>query len=357
LLLPIIYSNVLPASPAQDPFSPSKDSLKPATKRRHSPFGDEFDAENVDPNTLKSKRSKGSDGTSHKQSQFSLVDVVPQSFNTPTNTPNNAGLKRKQLSLSVPAATNKTSIAHSRGSPKHKRVGLLSKQRRFSSSPFRRVDPPAFNTGSTGLPFSIDAALSGTISSYKPATAMSIPEVALPEPKSMPKGWFFEIHEDTPEEEAANLMEHSASILDISSDDDCETRRKKDELERGKENIPPPDWVAHTRSARPTHASAPAPAHKGISRKEKIIASTNTSLDAMQEDRAALGALATEDFYPEGLDEYSVEIVDPQPQQKPSALSKDTTFDFVAVPESPIKKDDDVVEEKTEVFVCPDTSE
>jgi hypothetical protein len=275
---------------------------------------------------------------------------MPQSFNTPTNTPNNASSKRKQLSLSVPAPTNKTPIAHSRGSPKHKRIGLLSKQRRFSSSPFRRVDPPTFNAGnvSTGLPFSIDAALSGTISSYKPVVDVSAPEAVLAEPKSMPKSWFFEIHEDTAEEEASNMMEHSASTLDISSDDDCETRRKKDELERGKENIPPPDWVAHTRSSRSAHAAASTPLHKGISKKAK-------SVDAMQEDRAALGALATEDFYPEGLDEHSVEIVDQQPQQKPSILSKDTTFDFVAVPQPSTKTVEVIVEEQTEVIVRPDS--
>jgi hypothetical protein len=284
--------------------------------------------------------------------------VPQQSFDTPSNTPNNASVKRKQLSLSVPAPTNKSSISHSRGSPKHKRVGLLSKQRRFSSSPFRRVDPPSFNAGnvSSGLPFTIDAALSGTISSYKSASVMPAPETTLAEPKSMPKSWFFDIHEDTVEEEAANLMEHSASILDISSDDDCETRRKKDELERGKENIPPPDWVAHTRTARP-HAAAPAPVHKGISRKAKVIAAIHVSIDAMQEDRSALGALATEDFYPDGLDEHSVEIVDSQPQQKPSALSKDTTFDFVAVPESPAKKSEAIVEEKAEVFVRSNSPE
>lgn len=168
----------------------------------------------------------------------------------------------------------------------------------------------------------------------------------------MPKGWFFEIHEDTPEEEAENLMHHSASVLDISSDDDCEARRKKDDLERGKENIPPPDWVGHSRSARPTTT---APLHKGISRKEKSLAAAQVLVDAMQEDRAALGSLATEDFYPEGLDEHSVEVVDsPAAQPKASALSKDTTFDFAAVPESPIKKVEVTVEE-TEIFIRPDS--
>lgn len=342
------------AIPSQDALSPGKESLKPGTKRRHSPFAEEFDAENVDPTILQSKRSKASDGTQNKPSKFSLVDAIPQqSLNTPTNTPNTATLKRKQLSLSVPPPTNKTPIAHSRGSPKHKRVGLLSKQRRFSSSPFRRVDPPSFNAGgiSTGLPFSIDAALSGTISSYKPAQVTPMTPAEPIAEKPMPKSWFFEIHEDTPEEEAANLMEHSAATLDISSDDDCETRRRKDELERGKENIPPPDWVAHTRASRP---ATTVPVHKGVSRKEKLAA-TNVLVDAMQEDRSALGALATEDFYPDGLDEHSVEIVDVPEKQNPSPISKDTTFDFVAVSTSPVKTKEAVVEEHAEVIIRPDS--
>ena len=57
----------------------------------------------------------------------------------------------------------------------------------------------------------------------------------------MPKGWFFAIHEDSPEEEAANIMAHNTGVLDISSDDDCMTKKRNEERERGKENIPPPD--------------------------------------------------------------------------------------------------------------------
>ena len=40
----------------------------------------------------------------------------------------------------------------------------------------------------------------------------------------MPNSWFFEIYEDTPEQEASNMMQHSASVLDISSEDDAATK-------------------------------------------------------------------------------------------------------------------------------------
>lgn len=58
--------------------------------------------------------------------------------------------------------------------------------------------------------------------------------------------WFFEIHEDTPEELATNLMEHSTCTLDLSSDEESRVRERD---ERGKENVPPQDDVSQTRTA------------------------------------------------------------------------------------------------------------
>lgn len=320
-----------------------------SNKRAFSPdtFVDEFDAENVDPNILASpsKKARGFDGAPVKspKSQFNLIT-------TPVNSP---AMNRKTLSLSVPATSNITPISHSRGSPKHKRVGLLSKGRRASSSPFRRVDPPTFNpSGAGSLPFSIDAALSGTISSYKPSSkpVAAEPVTAPKEAKAMPKSWFFAIHEDTPEEEAANLMEHSASTLDISSDDDSETKRQKLESEIGKENVPPPDWCGPTTSRRGPVAAAGA--HKGIHSKTKAAEKEEKASkgDLMQEDRSALVALDREDFFPDGLDAKSIEVID---EQKPSALLKEaTTFDFVA---PVVEKKESVEQVEQEILVRPDS--
>lgn len=143
----------------------------------------------------------------------------------------------------------------------------------------------------------------------------------------MPKSWFFEIHEDTAEEEAANLMEHSASILDISSDDDSETKARKLETEIGKENVPPPDWTGPTSTSRRSAASV---VHKGIHSKIKAAQKEETAKqgDLMQDDRVALADMPREDFFPEGLDEKSVEVV--AEEKKSSGLSKESTFDFVA---------------------------
>ncbi|RDI84858.1 hypothetical protein Vi05172_g4899 [Venturia inaequalis] len=373
----------------QDSLSPAaKPTPKTSQKRRFetlSAYADDFDSENVDPNTIASpsKKAKGFNGTPVKPSTFSLVDAIPKSsgFTTPFNSPSVSNLKRKNLSLSVPTTTttttNPTPISHSRGSPKHKRIGLLSKGRRFSSSPFRRVDPPKFSSTPTGLPFSIDTALSGTISSYKPATPVAAP--ALPEPalspedaKSMPSSWFFDIHEDTPEEEAANLMEHSTLTLDISSDDDCNARKARDIDDRGKENVPPPDWTGPT--LRRAY-SASAGSHKGIHSEKKAMQLVEKLRDAMQEDRAALGSLNAEDFYPDGLDDKSIVLVAEPAVEKEKAIEniveehKETKISVKHLSEATAAAENVVdntvavaIEEKItvtaqEIFIRPDSPE
>ncbi|KIW07195.1 uncharacterized protein PV09_02061 [Verruconis gallopava] len=336
----------------EDPAAPPSKSVEvKSNKRAFLPdtLADEFDFENVDPNILASpsKKAKASDGTPLKASRASLTLT--------TTPPSSPAANRKAISLSVPASSNVTPISHSRGSPKHKRIGLLSKGRRASSSPFRRIDPPAFCASKVAsLPFSIDAALSGTISSYKPAAPNT---EAAASTKHMPKSWFFEIHEDTPEEEAANLMEHSASILDISSDDDTETKQRKLESEVGKENVPPPDWTVPASAS--VRRAAGSVVHKGIHSKLKAAQKEEKARagDLMQDDRVALADMPREDFFPDGLDEKSVEII-PSDEHKLSGLSKETTFDFVAP--SPEKNDEGSTVAETreeETLVRPDSPE
>lgn len=113
----------------------------------------------------------------------------------------------------------------------------------------------------------------------------------------MPKNWFFEIYEDTPEEEAANLMEHSTLTLDLSSDDEGEMGKK--EVYRGKENTPPEGYDA------PTASSSPRVASTEIVRK-KVLAK-----DEMDDgSRSPLSDLETEGFFPEGLSKESFVVVD-----------------------------------------------
>jgi hypothetical protein len=140
----------------------------------------------------------------------------------------------------------------------------------------------------------------------------------------MPKGWFFEIHEDTPEQEAANLMEHSASVLDISSDDDFETKQLNEE--RGKENIPPPDFMAAQQGARQEAADAMLDNEPAAEQHVKLPRLRKIAQDAMDEDRKPLGDLPAAEFYGEGCDAATYVTVDPG-LERPSGLSKEFEFD------------------------------
>ena len=96
------------------------------------------------------------------------------------------------------------------------------------------MDPPSIGHSGhrSGLPFSIDAALSATIPSYNYETLTSFGSTLDP---CLPRGWTFDIHEDTPEEELENIMQFSTQTLEIS-DDECRPS-ENDDCE--KENIPP----------------------------------------------------------------------------------------------------------------------
>lgn len=154
----------------------------------------------------------------------------------------------------------------------------------------------------------------------------------------MPKGWFFEIHEDTPEQEAANLMEHSASVLDISSDDDVDTKQRNEEQERGKENIPPLDFLlSQPRVHSPAEESLDEVKVEEPVKRPRLRKFVQ---DAMEEDRRPLGDLVASDFYAEGCDASSYVTVDAG-IEKPSCLSKE--FDFSCP--SPAEEKEEVEED------------
>ncbi|KAF2626334.1 hypothetical protein BU25DRAFT_411740 [Macroventuria anomochaeta] len=333
----------------QNALSPSTPSfacpLKPSAtwsigKRQRQPeIFDEEDCENTDPAVFSSptKKSRTSSDGFVKPARFSMVASPARSSVSLTASPATS-MPSIRKSLSSPNTAKSTPISHSRGSPKNKRLHAVSK-RRASSSPFRRVDPPSFSQGA--LPFSIDAALSGTISNYTPKSTVTArltpaPQRASALEETMPKSWFFEIHEDTPEQEAANLMEHSASVLDISSDDDAETKAKNEELSKGKENIPPPDFALvqpRTTSANAVDDGEETEIEEPVKRPRlrKIIQ------DAMDEDRRPLGDLSPTEFYGEGCDASSYVTVDAG-IERPSRLSKEVDMEPTSENVDPVKK-------------------
>ncbi|KAJ9139001.1 Thymidylate kinase [Coniochaeta hoffmannii] len=299
----------------------------PSGKRKASEAVESDDFENVDP-TLFSKRSKGGvDNTAFfpvkdfakPSSPFVLTKAVASTpsfpstalhspreilkpvrpsqrprttfFKSPASTKINTSLAAKSTTttpLSAPAGRLPT-----RGAPGSKRIGILSRRRTGGPFGSSRVDPPSFNLGSAA-PFSLDAALKGTIPSYsgRSSSASLLLGAGDGDAKA---SWFFDIHEDTPEQEMTNLLQHGTCTLDISSDEESElkARRERDEG-RNKENLPPVDDVSQT-SARGSRVSA--------------AAVVNPDDMVFEKSRGPLAEMNAADYYAEGCDGSSVVIV------------------------------------------------
>ena len=263
----------------------------PSSLKRNVPNDfDDVDTENIDPLTFSSpsKKSRSFDFDLSKTAKAPLFTL------TTTKTPAQyvqraqaAGQKRKvdDFAMTPDSAVQPSKRAQPSSapapagrSPKSKKAGILSR-RRMTAGPFTRINPPAFSTGEshTGVPFSIDAALAGTMPGYKSKAKSK---------STHRKSWQFEIHEDTPQDEMTNLMEHSACTLDISDDESRATAKGDKD---NKENIPPID----------SSASVALSSHVITSRRDMMT----------DDSRNPLGDLDAKDFYAQDCDESSVFIV------------------------------------------------
>ncbi|KAL7919782.1 hypothetical protein ACQKWADRAFT_300414 [Trichoderma austrokoningii] len=301
------------AAVTRQPFAPldgarlqSLTSLKnrqnaaPVSPKRKAELLEIDNCENVDP-LLFSKRSKGvSSKEALKPSSFFLTPKVSTPARPLAAPVKAASTPRRILSaksclskLGSENATPKSCPPPAGRSPtRGKRSGMLSSRRRAT-----RLDPPSF-MGSSAAPFSLDAALKGTIAGYAPKPCARKPMSSLLEPESK-SGWFFDIHEDTPEQEMTNLLQHSTCTLDISSDEETEQRAKRDGAEgRDKENIPPPNDVSQT-SAQPVSQA------KG----DMVV----------EKERVALGEMNAADFYAAGCDETSVILIHDDDEEEAEA--------------------------------------
>ncbi|RFU71961.1 hypothetical protein TARUN_10304 [Trichoderma arundinaceum] len=313
------------AAVTRQPFAPldgarlqSLTSLKnrqnAVSPKRKAEFLEIDNCENVDP-LLFAKRSKGvSSGTPAKDGLKPSSFFLTPKTSTPVASARSLPSSNKALStprrilnaksclgkLSADPTPKSCPVAPAgRSPPRGKRSGLLSGRRRTT-----RLDPPSFHLGGSSAPFSLDAALKGTISGYTPRPATKKPVLSsLLEPEAK-ASWFFDIHEDTPEQEMTNLLQHSTCTLDISSDEETEQRAKRDGAEgRDKENIPPADDVSQTSTQRASQA-------KGD---EMVV----------EKERVALGEMNARDFYAEGCDETSVILIheDEEPEAAIATVS------------------------------------
>ncbi|KAI7640721.1 hypothetical protein KC322_g20504, partial [Hortaea werneckii] len=280
---------------------------KPAVKRSFEPsIFEDNDGENVDPATFSSpaKRNKSGTEESSRSGLATSKSMPPPPVPNRLSTPVKANMSSPRAPLTAPA-----------GRSPGRKIASIGKNRR-TSAPFTRIDPPFASRGSSNsLPFSLDAALSGTLSSSK-AKPESEKQISTDPPiqQSMPKSWLFEIHEDTPEEEASNLMEHSTLTLDLSSDDESNRRERDD---RGKENVAPEGYDASTAS-RP--AAEPAIAPRAV-KKTAMVRQKKVTDEMDNGERSPLSDLETDPFIPEGLSTDACIIVDAAPKREEAAAS------------------------------------
>ncbi|RJE17417.1 hypothetical protein PHISCL_10246, partial [Aspergillus sclerotialis] len=155
-----------------------------------------------------------------------------------------------------------------------------SKSSRRSSIAKRRFEPS--NGKGVRRPFSLATALTNGKSNTQPQ----------PKPRHStkpPASWFFDIHEDSEQDEMTNLMQHSTCVLDISDDEG-----KQSSDGRGKENIPPVELgISIPNSASSSRQSA--------SRKVSAV--------KMDEDRVPLVELNAADYYGDGCHAFSYAVV------------------------------------------------
>ncbi|KAI9722964.1 MAG: hypothetical protein M1812_001413 [Candelaria pacifica] len=307
-----------------------------SVKRRYAPptIFDDVDSENIDPSSVSStaKRAKLSDSLPSKKSHFILTDSQPSLLSLAKPAVSRSStlrLETPQSSLGQKRKTAAPSTLPAAGrSPKSKRIGILCR-RRASGSPFTRVDPPSYGQPRAAS-FSIDAALSGSIPTYAPRPeSKTVEEVTVHTlDESLPKGWVFNIHEDTADDEMANIMQHSTCTLDISDDEGSRAAKN----DRGKENIPPLDHLPSV------SATAANDSNNNIAVSSTTATQTKSRRPIakmmMEEDRSPLGDLAAADFYGEGLTAESYILVPVGPSEK-AGISNEAKQAACATPVHP----------------------
>lgn len=214
---------------------------------------------------------------------------------------------KQPLPSSAPAAAG-------RSPTRSKRSGILSNRR-------TRLNAPVFGSHSRSS-LSLAAAVNGTLASKKHKRSSDATTLE----ESKPQSWFFDIYEETDNQQDFVVKEwtmtQSACTLDISDDESKTTTRE----ERGKENIPPNELHSTTSVAPLTVASATQMV--GVSRKDMMT----------DEPRTPLGDLNPSIYYGQGLDATSVVLVaedDPLVPNEGAAAATTATEEFSTTAQLP----------------------
>lgn len=151
----------------------------------------------------------------------------------------------------------------------------------------------------------------------------------------MPASWDFEIYEDTPEEEASNLMEHSTQSLDLSFDDEI-TKAQRDD--RGKENEAPEGYEPPAASRQASTTNEPASPAPTRVKKTEIIRRKIVEMDDGK--RSPLSDLETDEFIPEGLTKDAHIVLDESSEKVKLDVQRLFAVSPVTLVSSDLKKED-----------------
>lgn len=321
-------------------------------RRREASSFDDGDSENIDPVTsnLSNKKNKFGLGSPGNQVKIDVYTGFPASkatnfakspstnlkpapigqirsarlFNAIANKPRAPTTPVQPTAAPTPRHIESAPAVAGR-SPKSKRIGILSR-RRMTASPFTRVNPPMFASNGIqgGLPLSIDAALSGTIPSYKPSPVATKDAKINEYPtldKYVSKKRQFEVYEESEEVQDQNVVIHRACNLDIS--DDESSFDSKEGL--GKENIPPTDG---------SYAGLPEPATSPSAMRRNLMTDG---------PRTPLADLEARDFYGEGCDAFS-HIIVPGDSEPETLENNESPFDLEQLPLVKVAKSAPIVD-------------
>ncbi|RPB12553.1 hypothetical protein P167DRAFT_160150 [Morchella conica CCBAS932] len=217
------------------------------TNRRSSPTKRPlaiFSDENVDPTHPKRVKStltscedkenilfdkKSPSVKNAKPSRFVLTDRTPQLPQQKVRT----STVTSRVEKSKPRVGSSLKNVILNASPPRRRTTTPPRKARNRRAAFAvRVDPPVLDKESAP-----NTSIDSVISSGSEIDSLSLPNNAIIPRDAIPDSWQFTIYEDSAEETLQNLMEHSATTLDLSDDETSRTEL----TDIGKENIPPTD--------------------------------------------------------------------------------------------------------------------
>ncbi|KAG6111768.1 hypothetical protein E4U13_004631 [Claviceps humidiphila] len=272
----------------------SQNNILETNTKRKADLLDYDDTENVDP-SLFAKRSKGVSSFMLKPSAYVLTTAAatPTTEAGASRNPFHSGTAPRRI-MKLKSRSNRLSTTITMPSPLPAPAGRSPTLSKRSSLPPTRIRSSEADSCTRDEPRASDflgSALNGTIRTFgsrprsnavskESSSSTQSPLIGL----NSVEGWFFDIHEDTPDEEMTNMLQHRTCTLDISSDEEIEQRESREKAEgRDKENVPPYDDRSQSPPRRSDRASRGAGGDKA--EKERIVLGEMNAAELLASER------------------------------------------------------------------------